>query len=115
MLLLPVVVVLAMVPPHAVSNSDTLRVAVGAREVNGRVFPPHAARVTAYVGPGEGRLRAEWTNVLTLGDSAGRRVMHWVTTGTQYPLNGDPVKWELRQTYDAQTLAPYGIARTASN
>jgi hypothetical protein len=24
------------------------------------------------------------------------------------------VRWELRQTYDAQTLAPYGIARTAS-
>jgi hypothetical protein len=24
------------------------------------------------------------------------------------------VKWELRQTYDARTLAPYGIARTSS-
>jgi len=115
MLLLPVVVVLAMVPPYPASTADTLRIAVGAREVNGRVYAPHAARVRVYVGPGEGRMRAEWTNVLTLGDSAGRRVMHWVTTGTQFPLNGDPVKWELRQTYDAQTLAPYGIARTASN
>jgi hypothetical protein len=59
-------------------------------------------------------MRAEWVNVLTLGDSAGRKVMHWVTTGTQYPVNGDPVKWELRQTYDLQTLQPYGIARTSS-
>jgi hypothetical protein len=113
MLLLPVTLSFAMLP-LSVLSSDTLRLEVGAREVNGGVYAPHAARVRVYVGPGEGRMRAEWTNVLTLGDSAGRRVMRWVTTGTQYPVNGDPVRWELRQTYDAQTLAPYGIARTAS-
>jgi hypothetical protein len=37
-----------------------------------------------------------------------------VTTGTQLTPSGDSVKWELRQTYDARTLAPYGIARTSS-
>lgn len=94
---------------------DTLRIEVGAREVDGRVYAPHAARVRVWVGPGTGRMRAEWTNVLTLGDSAGRAVMRWVTTGTQFPENGQPVTWELRQTYDARTLQPYGIARTASN
>ena len=114
MLILPLVISLAVLPPYPMSGPDTLRLAVGAREVDGRVYAPHAARVRVYVGPGEGRMRAEWTNVLTLGDSAGRRVMRWVTTGTQYPVNGDPVRWELRQTYDARTLAPYGIARTAS-
>jgi hypothetical protein len=59
-------------------------------------------------------MRAEWTNVLTVGDSAGRKVHRWVTTGYQITPTGDTVKWELRQTYDARTLAPYGIARTAS-
>ena len=99
------------------SLGDTIRVEVGAPEVDGRVYRPHAARVRVWVGggPGEGRMRAEWTNVLTLGDSAGRRVMRWVTTGTQITPAGDSVRWELRQTYDAITLAPYGIARTASN
>lgn len=114
MLILPIAVSLVVLSPHPVLGSDTLRVLVGSREVDGRVYAPHAARVRVYVGPGKGRMRAEWTNVLTLGDSAGRRVMHWVTTGTQYPVSGDPVRWELRQTYDARTLAPYGIARTSS-
>lgn len=95
-------------------TSDTLRLEVGAKEVDGRVYAPHAARVRVYVGPGRGRMRAEWTNVLTRGDSAGRPVMRWVTTGTQYPENGPAVTWELRQTYDAITLAPYGIVRTSS-
>ncbi len=94
--------------------SDTIRVEVGSPEVDGRVYAPHAARVRVWVGPGEGRMRAEWTNVLTHGDSAGRKVHRWVTSGTQFTPAGDTVKWVLRQTYDAQTLAPYGIARTST-
>lgn len=96
------------------SASDTIRLDVGSRAVDGRVYAPHAARVRVWVGPGEGRMRAEWTNVLTHGDSAGRKVHRWVTTGTQITPSGDTVKWELRQTYDARTLAPYGIARRTS-
>jgi len=95
--------------------SDTIVLSVGSKEVDGRVYAPHAARVRVWVGPGEGRMRAEWTNVLTHGDSAGRKVHRWVTTGTSVTANGDSVKWVLRQTYDALTLAPYGIVRTASN
>jgi hypothetical protein len=111
----PAVVSLAVaLAGSAPPPSDTLRLHVGAPAVDGRVYAPHAARVRVWVGPGEGRMRAEWINVLTLGDSAGRKVMHWVTTGTQFPVTGEPVKWELRQTYDAQTLAPYGIARSSS-
>ena len=94
--------------------SDTIRVSVGAKEVDGRVYAPHAARVRVWVCPGEGRMRSEWTNVLTVGDSAGREVHRWVTTGTQITPTGDSVRWELRQTYDARTLAPYGIVRTTS-
>jgi hypothetical protein len=101
-------------PMASLASSDTIRLEVGSREVDGRVYAPHAARVRVYVGPGEGRMRAEWTNVLTLGDSAGRKVQRWVTIGTQITPAGDSIKWELRQTYDAQTLAPYGIARTSS-
>ena len=96
------------------SVSDTIRLEVGSKSVDGRVYKPHAARVRVWVGPGEGRMRAEWTNVLTVGDSAGRQVHRWVTTGTQLTASGDTVRWELRQTYDARTLAPYGIARTSS-
>jgi hypothetical protein len=94
--------------------TDTVRLEVGTREVDGRVYRPHAARVRVRVGPGEGRIRAEWTNVLTLGDSAGRAVHRWVTSGTQFTPAGDTVTWELRQTYDAQTLAPYRITRISS-
>ena len=94
------------------ASSDTIRLEVGSPHVDGRVYAPHAARVRVYVG--ENRMRAEWTNVLTLGDSAGRRVQRWVTTGWQLTPAGDTVRWELRQTYDAVTLAPYGITRTAS-
>ena len=94
--------------------SDTIRLEIGSREVDGRVYAPHAARVRVWVGPGAGRTRAEWTNVLTHGDSAGRQVHRWVTTGTQLTPAGDTVRWQLRQTYDARTLQPYGIARTSS-
>jgi hypothetical protein len=102
-------------PPAALQRqaSDTIRLEVGAREVNGQVYQPHAARVRVRVGPGEGALRGEWVNVLNVGDSAGRKVHRWVTTGTQFNAAGDTtVRWELRQTYDATTLAPYGIVRT---
>src|SRR5688572_30236856 len=98
----------------AASASDTIRLEIGSREVDGRVYAPHAARVRVWVGPGAGRMRSEWTNVLTHGDSAGRQVHRWVTTGTQLTPAGDTVRWELRQTYDARTLQPYGIARTSS-
>ena len=101
-------------PLNVTAASDTIRLEVGSKEVNGRVYAPHAARVRVYVGPGQGRIRADWTNVLTLGDSAGRRVQRWVTTGWQLTPAGDTVRWELRQTYDAVTLAPLGITRTAS-
>lgn len=96
------------------TTGDTIRLEVGAKDVNGLVYAPHAARVRVWAGPGESTLRSEWTNVLTLGDSAGRRVQRWVTRGRQITAAGDTVRWELRQTYDAVTLAPYGITRTTS-
>jgi hypothetical protein len=72
------------------------------------------ARVKVWTPDGSGRVRAEWTNTLTLGDSAGRRVQRWITAGYSVAANGDTVRWELRQTYDAKTLAPYGIVRTST-
>ena len=93
---------------------DTIRVDIGSPLVDGRVYKPHAARVRVWVGPGEGRMRAEWTNVLTVGDSAGKQVHRWVTRGTSLTPAGDSVRWDLRQTYDARTLQPYGIVRTST-
>src|SRR5687768_17717301 len=94
--------------------ADTIRLEVGSKQVNGSVYAPHAARVRVRVGEGEGRLAAEWTNELTHGDSAGRPIHRWVTRGTQYPPAGGTVTWEIRQTYDAVTLAPYGYASSSS-
>jgi hypothetical protein len=95
--------------------SDTIRLEVGSKEVNGKVYAPHAARVRVRIGSDTSRVVSEWTNELTVGDSAGRAVHRWVTKGTQYPPNGNPVTWELRQTYDAVTLAPYGYLSERSN
>jgi hypothetical protein len=94
--------------------SDTIRLEVGSPEVNGKVYEPHAARVRVRVGEGEGRVVAEWTNELTHGDSAGRPIHRWITRGTQYPAAGGTVTWEIHQTYDAVTLAPYGYVSSSS-
>jgi hypothetical protein len=94
--------------------ADTIRLEVGSPEVNGKVYVPHAARVRVRVGEGEGRVVAEWTNELTLGDSAGRPIHRWITRGTQYPAAGGTVTWEIHQTYDAVTLAPYGYVSSSS-
>ncbi|HET9440920.1 MAG TPA: hypothetical protein VFO52_12150 [Longimicrobiales bacterium] len=98
---------------YAQSNADVLRLEVGAREVDGRVYQPHAARVRVYVGADV--KRSEWTNVLRVGEAGGRLMHYWTTTGAQVTPAGDTVHWELKQTYDAITLQPYSIARTASN
>ena len=94
--------------------ADTIRLEVGAKQVNGRVYAPHAARVRVRVGSVDGPITAEWTNELTLGDSGGRPVMRWVTKGTRQAPTGGTMNWEIRQTYDAVTLAPYGYYSTSS-
>jgi hypothetical protein len=99
---------------QSVAVQDTIRLEVGSPEVDGRVYAPHAARVRVRVGENEGRVVAEWTNELTLGDSAGRPVMRWITRGTRFPPAGGTINWEIRQTYDAVTLAPYAYAATSS-
>lgn len=96
-------------------RAETLHVEVGSPLVNGGVYAPHTARVRVWLGEGAGRMVTEWTNDLTLADSAGRRIMRWVTKGYQVSPTGDTVRYELRQTYDAVTLAPLGYARTATN
>jgi hypothetical protein len=105
---------MASTPAAQPAPADTIWLEVGSKQVDGRVYLPHAARVRVWVGAGQGQMRAEWTNVLALGDSAGRKVQRWTTAGRQITPAGDTVRWELRQTYDAQTLAPLGITRTAS-
>jgi hypothetical protein len=100
-------------PPPSVAP-DTIRLEVGSPEVDGRVYGPHAARVRVRLGSPDGPVRAEWTNHLTLGDSAGRRIMRWVTRGTRTEQGGAAVAWEIHQSYDARTLAPYGYLAQSS-
>jgi hypothetical protein len=93
---------------------DTIRLEVGSRQLNGKVFAPHAARVRVRMGEGAGRVTAEWTNELSHGDSAGRAVHRWVTKGTRTAPTGATVTWELQQTYDAETLAPLAFTSSSS-
>lgn len=95
------------------ATPDTIRIEVGSSALDGRVYLPHAALVRVRVGDSS-RVTATWTNELTLDDSAGRRVMRWVTKGTQNPGTSSQSTWELRQTYDARTLAPLTYALTSS-
>lgn len=89
------------------ASGDTIRLEVGSPLVDGRVYKPHAALVRVRIGDPNGPVLREWTNELTLGDSAGRPVMRWVTKGKQNVGQGAGNTWELRQTYDAITLKPY--------
>ena len=104
----------AVVGWGAPAGGDTLRIEVGSPLVNGRVYAPHAARVRVRIGSDSAPLIAEWVNELTLGDSAGRQVMRLVTRGKRSSPNGDTVRTELFQTYDAVTLAPYGYLMRSS-
>lgn len=94
--------------------ADTIRLEVGSKLVNARVYKPHKARVRVHGDSGAANPTAEWINELTLGDSAGRPVMRWVTTGRQNPGKSNELTWELRQTYDGETLTPLGYAAKSS-
>lgn len=98
----------------AAQAADTIALEVGSPRVDGRVFKPHAARVRRHVAGADSPVAIEWVNELTLGDSAGRPVMRWLTASRRTMANGTEVISELRQTYDAVTLAPYGLSRTVN-
>jgi hypothetical protein len=118
-LLLPLLVaaplVLSLHPIDAAAQSaDTIALEVGSPRVDGRIFAPHAARVRRHVAGADSPVAIEWINELTLGDSAGRPVMRWLTASRRKLPNGSEAISELRQTYDAITLAPYGLTRTVN-
>lgn len=95
--------------------ADTIRIAVGAPAINASFMEPHRARVIVERQVGNGwEVSAEWINELTVGDSAGKRVQRWVTTGTRQAPNGGQIKWQIFQTYDHRTLAMYGYHYTSS-
>ena len=95
--------------------ADTIRIAVGAPSVNAAFMEPHRARVIVERQVGTSwEPAAEWINELTVGDSAGKQVQRWVTTGTRKMPDGKDVKWQIFQTYDRTTLQPYGYYYTSS-
>ncbi len=93
------------------AGSDTIRIEVGSPLVNGRVYKPHRARVRVHLGSTDTPPTNEWINELTLGDSAGRPIMRWVTLGQVDSATGK-AGFDLRQTFDLVTMAPYGYALT---
>ena len=110
MKLLVAVLVLAAGSTADAQSADTVFADVGSPAIDARLFQPHAARVRVYRGD---TLVSQWTNELSLGDSAGRRVMRWITTGEPVPANPNRPLGVLRQTYDAVTL-PNLATRTSS-
>lgn len=92
-------------------SADTIFAEVGHPAIDARFMKEHAARVKIYRGD---TLVSQWLNELTLADSAGRRVMRWVTTGEPVPLFPNRPTSVLRQTYDARTLQPLGYSNTGS-
>lgn len=97
---------LALAGPGDRVRTDTIRIEVGSPLLDASVYKPHAARVRVRAAAGDGPVLNEWTNELTLGDSAGRRIMRWVTRYFP-PSAGGKETGVLRQTYDLKTLAPY--------
>lgn len=94
------------------AQADTIFIEVGSPQLDASFFKPHAARVRIYNG--QGVQTAEWDNELTLGDSAGRRVMRWITTGRPVASNpGRPLQ-RLFQTFDLITLAPLGFVASSN-
>ncbi len=86
--------------------ADTVRIEVGSPLLDGSVYKPHRARVRVHLNSLDTPPTNEWTNELTVGDSAGRKVARWVTLG-QRDANGE-VGFDLRQTFDLVTMAPLG-------
>ena len=92
-------------------TADTIRIEVGSPLVDGRVYAPHRARVRVHLNSLDTPPTNEWTNELTIGDSAGRQVMRWVTLG-QFDSTTRAPGFDLRQTFDLITMAPLGYALT---
>ena len=97
---------LALTGGELLQTPDTLRIEVGSPLVDGSVYKPHRARVRVHLNSLDTPPTNEWTNELTVGDSAGRKVARWVTLG-QFDANRVP-GFDLRQTFDLVTLAPLG-------
>lgn len=97
---------LALTVATSTASPDTIRIEVGSPLLDGSVYRPHRARVRVHLGSLDTPPTNEWTNELTVGDSAGRRVARWVTLG-QFDATGQP-GFDLRQTFDLVTLAPLG-------
>ena len=109
---------LALIPtqaaPAAPVAGDTIRIEVGSPLLNGRVYKPHRARVRVHLNSTDTPPTNEWTNELTIGDSAGRPIMRWVTLGRIDSVTRK-AGFDLRQTFDLETMAPYGYLLSTNN
>jgi hypothetical protein len=113
MITLTLLATLTLTPPSPTAV-DTIRLEVGAPQVDGRVFPSHLARNRNYPSA-DAPPSNTWTNELIVGDSAGTAVHRWVSRGVQLGPEGRGATWELVQTYDARTLAPLTYHRWSSD
>ena len=90
-------------------TADTLHIPVGSPAVDGSIYQPHVGRVTRlHMEGGRTDTTAVWLNTLELGDSAGRAVHRWLTSGWSGPPGGARNEFNLRSTFDARTLALLG-------
>lgn len=99
-------------PPAGQSSdrpSAAVHVPVGSPLVDGSVYQPHVGRVIRLRIEGD-RIdtTAVWTNTLVIGDSAGRPVHRWHTSGWSGPPGGARNRFDLWSTFDGKTLALLG-------
>lgn len=86
--------------------ADTTRVEVGSPLVNGTFYVSHTGLVTMVrMSSGSTDTIGRWTNELIMGDSAGRPIHRWYTTGWTRGSDGTTTRFDLWQTFDARTLA----------
>lgn len=105
----PASVPTASVPTASVPSADTIHVPVGSPAVDGSVYRPHVGRVTRLRIEGDRTdTTAVWLNTLEIGDSAGRPVHRWLTSGWSGPPGGARNQFDLRSTFDGRTLALMG-------
>lgn len=94
----------------------TLRVAVGSELISGFSLPVHGSRIERYqVDPGKDPRHVGWiTNLMTIGDTAGRAVFRFRTDGEGPGAGGATNSYTMFTTFDRKTTALLGYSYKGS-
>jgi hypothetical protein len=96
--------------PQQRQSADTLCVAVGSEMISGLELPVHGSKIDRFqLDPGQAPRNIGWiTNVMSIGDTAGRPVFRFITEGEARQPNGQANRYTLYTTFDRKTTALLG-------